>query len=115
VNDLSTTDWIVLVVITLPFVVVWVGTIVEVVRRPDLRGLRAVVWVGALLLFPVVAVAAHVIVRRPRPKAVEVPAGPPTRAERFVELAERRQAGQIDDDAFRAEAAALVPAAQTSG
>lgn len=107
-NDLSTTDWIVLVVVTLPFVVVWAGATVEVVRRPDLRGVRVVAWVAALLLFPVVSVAAYVVVRRPRPKVVEQPTGSPTRAERFVELAEQRQAGQLGDDAFRAAAAELL-------
>ena len=114
-NDLSSTEWIVLIVITLPFVVVWAGTIIEVIRRPDLRGIRVVVWVFALLLFPLVSVAAYVVVRRPRPKGIDSTTGPPTRAERFVELAERRQAGQIDDVPFRAEAAELLPAAPPSG
>lgn len=110
-NDLSTTDWVVLVVITLPFVVVWAGTIIEVVRRPDVRGIRLASWLTALLLVPIVAVAAYVVVRTPRPKEIEPAAEPPTRAEQFVELAEQRQVGELDDDTYRSEAAELIAAA----
>lgn len=114
-NELSTSDWVVLVVIALPFVVVWIGTIIEVVRRPDLRGLRFVVWVVVLLFFPLVAVAAYVVVRRPLPKTIDATVGATTRAEQFVELAEQRQVGQIDDRAFKVRAAGLLPGTPSSG
>lgn len=100
--------WLIFVVVTIPFVVVWVAAIVEVIRRPDLGRLRTVAWGVGLLLVPLIAVAAYVVARTPPPRSPQ--RGDDTtdlRATRLVELAERRQAGTIDDATYTAEAQAL--------
>lgn len=90
-----------LVVVAVPLIALWVGAIVEVVRRQDLSGARTAVWILALLLVPLIALVAYVVVRPARAVDAGHQRADTTRAEAIVAAAERRQRGDIDDDGYR--------------
>jgi len=100
-------EWTLLVVVVVPLIALWIRSIVEVARRQDYIATQKLTWVLILVLFPVVGLAAYVVVRTPPP--VRLSGGRPDahRAEQFVLLAERRQRGDLDDDGFHAAVAAL--------
>lgn len=96
-------DWPVLLLVGLPIVVAVVLAVVEVIGRPDLGAGRTAIWVVALIVLPVVAVATYVIVRPVRgPRNDSQDGAVSPTSERLVEAAERRQRGELDDDGFRA-------------
>ena len=94
--------------VTLPLLALLVYMIVEVVRRRDLSLARRALWVVLLVAVPVVALAVYIVVRPP--KAVQRAGGNTdvARAETLVLLAERRQRGELSDEAYRAEVAAFA-------
>jgi uncharacterized membrane protein len=89
-----------LVIVALPLVAIWLYMLVEALVREDLSWPRRILWVGALLLLPMVALAAYIVVRPP--KAVQVDRGSADceRAEQIVQAAEARQRGAIDDEEY---------------
>ncbi len=98
-------DLLVILVLAVPLFVLWAWGLWDVARsRHDLSGWRRVVWLVALLLLPVIALAAYLLTRPPpdrrqRPlvdENVEV-------AARIVSVAERHQRGELTDDQYRSE------------
>ncbi len=105
--------WILLVIVVLPLLWLWLAAIVEVVRRPGRSIGRRIAWVAALLLVPLIALVAYVIVRAPPVLRRSGASGVSPEALRFVELAERRQRGDVSDEAYRSEVASLFDVAET--
>lgn len=100
-------DWIVLLIVLVPFLALWVAAIVNVGRDPARSVGRRVVWAAALVLAPVIALPAYVILRSPPVVRRSGASGASPRLQRFVELAEARQRGDMADDRYRSEVAAL--------
>lgn len=94
---MSDREVLVVVLVSLPLVVLWVSAIVEVLRRRDLATGRRLVWVAALLVFQIPALAVYVVVRPPRPVRMSRVAVGTERAEALVTLAEQRQRGDVTD------------------
>jgi hypothetical protein len=93
-------DWWTLLVVSIPLLVMWVGALVEVVRRRDLAGRARVLWVLALLVVSLPALAVYAVLRPPRALRVSGAGDGQQRAVELVVLAERRQRGEIDDAEF---------------
>jgi hypothetical protein len=55
------------VLIAIPLFLIWVLTLVDLVRRHDLNGSRKVLWALVVLLVPVVGVIVYFIARPPQP------------------------------------------------
>ena len=55
------------VLIAIPLLLIWVLTLVDLVRRHDLNGSRKVLWALVVLLVPVVGVIIYFVVRPPQP------------------------------------------------
>lgn len=106
-------SWWLPVVVVLPLVGLWLAAIVEVVRRPGRSIGRRIAWVAALVLVPVVALAAYVVVRSPPVIRRSGASGASPRALRLVELAEARQRGELTDDDYHARVDALFRSAET--
>jgi hypothetical protein len=53
--------------IAIPLLLIWVLTLVDLVRRHDLNGSRKVLWALVVLLVPVVGVIVYFIARPPQP------------------------------------------------
>lgn len=101
-------DSTLLLVVTLPFLGLWLAALIEVVRRGDLRPGRRTAWIAALLLVAPLALAAYVIARPPAAPRRSRGGEDASECERFVLLAEQRQRAELSDDEFRDAAAALV-------
>ncbi len=98
----------VLLVVILPFVALLVWSIIEIATRPDLDLPRRIGWVLLVVILPVLGLAVYVVVR---PTARVLRSGARTdtsRAETIVLLAERRQRGEIADEEFRIQVAAIA-------
>jgi hypothetical protein len=54
------------VLIAIPLLLIWVLTLVDLVRRHDLNGSRKVLWALVVLLVPVVGVIVYFIARPPQ-------------------------------------------------
>jgi hypothetical protein len=54
------------VLIAIPLLLIWVLTLVDLMRRHDLKGSRKVLWALAVLLVPVVGVIVYFIARPPQ-------------------------------------------------
>jgi hypothetical protein len=52
--------------IAIPLLLIWVLTLVDLVRRHDLNGSRKVLWALVVLLVPVVGVIVYFIARPPQ-------------------------------------------------
>jgi hypothetical protein len=85
------------VLVSLPLAALWVSAIVEVLRRRDLVRVHRLVWIAALLVLPIPALAVYVVMRPPRPVRVSGVAVGAERAEELVTLAEQRQRGDLTD------------------
>jgi hypothetical protein len=55
------------VLIAIPLLLIWVLTLVDIVRRHDLSGSRKVLWALVVLLVPIVGVIVYFVVRPPQP------------------------------------------------
>jgi len=53
--------------IAIPLLLIWVLTVVDLMRRHDLNGSRKVLWALVVLLVPVVGVIVYFIARPPQP------------------------------------------------
>lgn len=53
--------------IVIPLLLIWVLTVVDVVRRHDLSASRKVLWALVVLLVPVVGVIVYFVARPPQP------------------------------------------------
>ena len=82
-----------------------VGTIwaaVEVVRRSDLPAGKQIAWLAALVLVPVISLAAYLILRpMQRRSRTSTSRSGSEAAEQVVVAAEMRQRNEIDDAEFR--------------
>jgi hypothetical protein len=56
-----------LVLIAIPLLLIWVLTMVDVVRRGDLRTSQKVLWALVVLFVPVLGVIAYFVARPPEP------------------------------------------------
>jgi hypothetical protein len=54
------------VLIAIPLLLIWVLTLVDLVRRHDLSGSRKVLWALVVLLVPVVGVIVYFVARPPQ-------------------------------------------------
>lgn len=95
-------DWLILLVLAVPLIVLWVWAIVDAIRRPDLSPFRRAAWVGILLLVPIVGLAVYAVVRPPRARRLGVSdeAGAGTAAA-LVDAAEANRRGDLSDDDYR--------------
>jgi hypothetical protein len=66
--------------IAIPLLLIWVLTVVDVVRRHDLRTSHKVLWALVVLLVPVVGVIVYFVARPPQPtdRAAADPLGDPS-------------------------------------
>jgi hypothetical protein len=55
------------VLIAIPLLLIWVLTLVDIVRRHDLSGSRKVLWALVVLLVPIVGVIVYFVARPPQP------------------------------------------------
>jgi hypothetical protein len=55
------------VLIAIPLLLIWVLTLVDLVRRHDLSGGRKVLWALFVLLVPIVGVIVYFVARPPQP------------------------------------------------
>jgi hypothetical protein len=53
--------------IVIPLLLIWVLTLVDLLRRHDLSGPRKVLWALVVLLVPVVGVIVYFVARPPQP------------------------------------------------
>jgi hypothetical protein len=53
--------------IVIPLLLIWVLTVVDLLRRHDLSGPRKVLWALVVLLIPVVGVIVYFVARPPQP------------------------------------------------
>lgn len=103
-------DLLVILVLAVPLLVLWAWGLWDVARsRHDLPVGRRVLWALALVVLPVVALAAYLLTcpprdRRQRPLDDENVEN----AARIVTLAERHQRGELTDDEYRNETARLT-------
>lgn len=95
--------WWTLVVVAIPLIVLWVGALLEVLRRDDLRARSRVAWLAAIVVVPLLSLAAYVVARPPRALRTSGAGGDDARALELVVLAERRQRGEITDAEFAAQ------------
>lgn len=98
-------DWWTLVVVAIPLLVMWAGALIEVLRRDDLRTRGRVGWIIAILVVPLIGLAAYVVARPTRALPTSGTGGGDTAARGLVVLAERRQRGEITDAEFATELA----------
>jgi len=59
-------DWweiILFVVVITPIIVLWLGCVLDAITRQDLSGPMKVLWILAVLLFPIVGSLVYVLVR----------------------------------------------------
>ena len=98
-------DLVWFVVASVPLIVLWVRSIIEIARK-DTTAHRGV-WLAVLILIPVVGLAAYLVFRPPPRPTTTAGSGSGTPAERLVSAAERHQRGELDDDGYRAELARL--------
>ena len=95
-------EWWTLVVVAIPLLVLWVGAVLEVLRRKDLRVRSRLVWLAVILVVPLFGLAAYVVSRPPRALRTSGEGAGDARALELVVLAERRQRGEITDAEFAA-------------
>ncbi len=97
-----------LVLTGLPLLGLQLWSVFDVVRRRDLELPRRLGWLLALAIIPIVTLSVYVVARPPR--AIQVSGGhaDTARAETVVLLAEQRQRGEIADEDYRAEVAAVA-------
>jgi hypothetical protein len=55
------------VLIAIPLLLIWILTVVDIVRRHDLNTSRKVLWALVVLLVPVVGVIVYFVARPPQP------------------------------------------------
>jgi hypothetical protein len=55
------------VLIAIPLLLIWVLTVVDIVRRHDLSAARKVLWALVVLLVPIVGVIVYFVARPPQP------------------------------------------------
>jgi hypothetical protein len=53
--------------IAIPLLLIWILTLVDILRRPDLGGGAKVLWALAALVFPIVGVLVYLFVRPSQP------------------------------------------------
>jgi hypothetical protein len=94
--------WWTLVVVAIPLFVLWAGALLEVLRRNDLRTRSRVAWLAAIVVLPLLGLAAYLVARPPRALPTSGTGGGDVRALELVVLAERRQRGEITDAEFAA-------------
>ena len=59
-------DWwevILFVVVITPIIVLWLGCVLDAITRQDLSGAMKVLWILAVLLFPIVGSLVYILVR----------------------------------------------------
>ena len=102
-------DLLVIIVLAVPLFVLWAGALWDVLQsRHDLTRPRRALWVLAVLLLPIIGLAAYLLTRPPharfsRPLADEYVED----AARIVAVAERHQRGELTDDEYRSEIRSL--------
>jgi len=57
---------ILIIVVVALFVVLWVGAVIDVFRRPDLTGLGKAGWAIGMLVFPVIGLGVYTLFRAAR-------------------------------------------------
>lgn len=94
-----------LITAALPLVALLLYALVEVIRRSDLSGGHRAAWLAALLLVPVIGLAAYLVARPPRPVKSSTGRVDTSAAVALVVAAERRQRGELTDGEYHAEVA----------
>lgn len=101
-------DTLLLLVVGAPLFALWVYAVGEVIRRADLPAARQFAWVVALVLVPVLGLAAYIVVRPTRALYRERPVTGNSVAETVVRAAERRQRGELTDGEYLAEVTSIA-------
>lgn len=105
-------DWLILLILAVPLLVLWVWAIVDAIRRTDLPVIRRVLWAIALVAIPAIGLAVYLVVRPPRDRRVSLmgvsdEAGA-TAAAALVEAAEANRRGEMSDDDYRGVVAEIT-------
>ncbi len=56
-------EFLLVMMITLPIMVLWLGCIIDVIGRPDIGGVAKAAWMLFILFLPLVGAIAYVIMR----------------------------------------------------
>ena len=68
-------EFLLVAMLVLPITVLWIGTIIDIIGRPDLKGWAKALWMLGVLVFPIFGSLIYVV-RRP-PVLLTTPAPPP--------------------------------------
>jgi len=98
----------VLAFVALPYIGLLVWSIIEISRRADLDTAGRVGWLALVVLLPVVGLAIYIVARPPKGAQLSGGRADASNAEALVVLAERRQRGELTDDAYEIEVAAVA-------
>ena len=49
--------------VAVPLIIMWIGCMIDVVMRPDVRGIQKVLWALGMLVLPIIGCAAYLITR----------------------------------------------------
>lgn len=103
--------------IWVPIAVLWVFAIMDIFKRPDIGGLHRVLWVLAVLLFPIAGALVYLVIRPPGTTAEEArlaqeralassPSGGST--QELEALAALHDRGKLTDEEFHSEKSRIV-------
>jgi len=100
-------DWVLLLVVALPLIALWIRAGVEVIRRRDSSSVTRFGWLAALVLLPVLGLAAYIVTRTPPRSSRSGGDADSNPGEQIVLLAEARQRGELDTEEFRRQIRSL--------
>jgi hypothetical protein len=91
-----------LAVITIPLVLLWTASLVDIGRRKDLRVWKKGGWASAVVLLPIIGVLVYITARPLRPPPGKETGGRPRVADEVAALVDAHARGDLDDRAFAA-------------
>lgn len=90
-------DWLLVVAIAVPLVLLWIAALVEIVSRKDLSVAKKALWIAVVIIANYVGVAAYYVARPLRPPEGKRYGETVPRSSAIVEELERLSARQTTD------------------
>jgi hypothetical protein len=56
-------EFMLAMIVIIPITVLWIGCIVDIISRPDLRGVSKALWVFGVLILPVIGSLVYIVLR----------------------------------------------------